>query len=196
MSRMCPKKQLVCSESQSRVTARADIGTEHRRSDLRHAPSTCTRNLTDHLELLHGGGSDVHVAAKGKGTMQEGGWQRHCTEDLSKALITTLCILTWSTGGRTNRNTNSRSRTRPIARDECTRVSIHASDLLAPWAESRFVAQPPGRRVRQSWPQNRHGRGRGAAGRSLPQVPDRADRLEQQRRLSAHSAGESIISYT
>ena len=50
-----------------RVTARADIGTEHRRSDLRHAPGTLYPHLRDPFELLHGGRSDVHAAPKERG---------------------------------------------------------------------------------------------------------------------------------
>lgn len=52
----------------------------NRASPLRS--QTCPINLYPQsdrsLEPLHGSGSDVHAAAKGKGRMQEGGWQRHC----------------------------------------------------------------------------------------------------------------------
>lgn len=59
----------------------------HRQGRYRNRASplrsqTCPINLYPQsdrsLEPLHGSGSDVHAAAKGKGTMQEGGWQRHC----------------------------------------------------------------------------------------------------------------------
>ena len=74
----------------------------NRASPLRS--QTCPINLYPQsdrsLEPLHGGGSDAHAAAEEKrDNAREVVGRRHCAEDLSKALITTLCIWTWSIGG-------------------------------------------------------------------------------------------------
>ena len=90
-------------------------------------------------------------------------------------------------------DTNSRSRTSPATQAENT-LGFRSMQVIF-WLHRLkvVVAQPPGRRVRQGGHKTIRQRG----GRPEPaQVPDRADRLEKQRRLSAHSAGKSIISYT
>ena len=129
-----------------------------------------------------------------KEIMQEVGWQAPL--HLSEALITTLCI--WDVERR--RTNKIRIRAAELARPRAALAentlgfrSMQVIFWLHRLKVVFFLAQPPGRRVRQSGSQTIRQRG----GRPKPtQVPDRADSLEKQRRLSAHSAGESIISYT